>query len=699
MKEHLKQPFTMGSIMNVERVCTLSAALLVLAGSSASLLSQTTAPKTVPDTAQTYRLGEVIVTADSLGRTPPVTLDRISIAKIDRTDATTVAGVAYQIPSSRIQTNSRGESLLYMRSAGERQIAVFFNGALLNVPWDNRVDLSLVPVNAAGGIEVSRGTPSVLYGMNVLGGAVNISSQELRSDGGLTEVVAQGGQNAVIGSSLTHVGRSGNLSYTGSIGYSSRDGYTLPEGAALPFNQSDTKLRTNTDAQSMSLFGGGSYAFSNNASLGLSVHYIDAEKGVAPEGHIDDGVRFWRYPDWRNMTVSLNGSALFGSDKEWSLRGAIWGTSFAQTISQFTSDTYQTLAAQQKDEDMTLGTRIIFSRNMGESRISLAVNGLQSAHDQRDFSADSVGVIDPAPVTPAEYEQQNYSVGLEYEGRFADRLGVIAGASFDGISTPKTGDKPARDPLSDYSAMVGATYDISSDVTLRGSVGRKTRFATMRELFGEALRRFLVNPDLKPEQSVISELGADFHMEGWRVGLVGFTHNTTNTIDQHNVQTTSGTKRQRINLPGSSGYGMELTGSLSAFNPFHLDGHVAYLYTRGHRPGSTGEDTTFVLAEKPEMLATVTAEYRFDFGLRPSVEVVHTGKAYSPNTDNEFIQLDPYTQFNLRLAYGLTIPSMTANTAMELFVRANNITNELVLPQLGLPGPGREIVGGVKFTF
>jgi len=690
--------------MNLSRIHHVSAVVLMLSG-GAGLLAQPARPG-APDSASVYRLGEVVVTADTLGRVMPVTIDRIGLAKIDRTDASTVSEVVYQIPSARIQTNSRGESLLYMRSAGERQVALFFNGALLNVPWDNRVDLSLVPVSAAGGIEVSRGTPSVLYGMNVLGGAVNISSQELRLPGNLTEVVAQAGEHSLVSSSVMHLGRTGNFSYTGSISYASRDGYGLPGDAGLEFNQTDREVRTNTDHRSMGLFAGGTYRFSGNASLGLSVHHIDAEKGVAPEGHVPDGARYWRYPDWRNTTVSLNGSALFGEEGEWSLRGAIWGTGFSQTISQFTSMEYTTLEAQQEDDDFTMGTRLILSRTLGDGRLNLALNGLQSSHEQRDLAFDSLGVLVPytdstgaeTSYPVAEYQQRNYSVGLEYEGRVVDRLGIMVGVSLDGIATPKTGDKPERDPLSDYSAMIGATYDLSDAFTLRGSVGRKTRFATLRELFGEALRRFLVNPDLKPEESVIGELGADLRLDGGRIGIVGFTNSTSNTIDQRNVQTQSGTKRQRINLPGSFGYGVELTGALTALNPFYLDGHVSYLYARGRGTAADGSDTTFVLAEKPEMLATITAEYRFDFGLHPSVEIVHLGQAYSPNTDNVFVPLDPSTSINIRLAYRLTLTSVTENSAAELFIRVNNLTDELVLPQLGLPAPGREILGGIKFT-
>jgi hypothetical protein len=43
--------------------------------------------------------------------------------------------------------------------------------------------------------------------------------------------------------------------------------------------------------------------------------------------------------------------------------------------------------------------------------------------------------------------------------------------------------------------------------SLRAGVGQKTRFPTMRELFDEALDRFMVNPELEPESALMVEVG------------------------------------------------------------------------------------------------------------------------------------------------------------------------------------------------
>ena len=50
--------------------------------------------------------------------------------------------------------------------------------------------------------------------------------------------------------------------------------------------------------------------------------------------------------------------------------------------------------------------------------------------------------------------------------------------------------------------------------------------------------------------------------------------------------------------------------------------------------------------------------------------------------------------FNLRAGYRLMVRAVSA----EFFARVNNVTDAVVLPQLGLPGPGREVQAGLKLA-
>ncbi len=639
------------------------------------------------DSLREYDLGEVVVGGGTAAAGPsPSTLQRIPSAAVDRLDAPSVADVARLIPAAHVQTNSRGETLVYLRAAGERQVALFFDGALVNVPWDNRVDLSLLPAGAVGGVTVAKGVPSVLWGANVLGGAVNMVSRGLGGEGTFTEATAQGGSEGFGQGTATHLGRRGRLSWAGSGGFARRDGLAVPDDfgeAGLVFSQGSDCVRTNTDYRLASGFGRLAYELSRRSRLGVSVLHVDGEKGVAPEGHLDpdvDRVRFWRYPEWRMSMAILNGEAGLGPATE--LRGAVWGSRFTQQIAAYTGADYARLGSRQDDEDLTFGGRAIFEHALAPATLRLGLNALASTHKTREAGFEE-GQRRAEP--RQTYRQGVWSAGLEAETAPLGALTLTAGASLDALSTPKTGDKPPREPFVDYGLTAGAVYRLTPAWTLRAAAGRKARFPTLRELFGEALQRFALNPDLRPESSLLAEAGVRHAGEVASGEATLFLHRTDDTIDQSRLEDG---RRQRVNLGGSRVAGVEVAGAVRGPR-LRLDGHLTVMDVRGF----DGDGEAVRLSEKPEAIGRLAASYNPGRGPNATVEAVYTGVAYAPDADG-FARLDPSLVLNLRAGYRLTAWAVSA----EAFARVNNVTDAVVLPQLGLPGPGRALQAGLKLA-
>ena len=652
--------------------------------------------QTPADSLKEYDLGEVVVGGGRDAATSsPSTIQKIPLAAIDRIDAASVAEVARLIPAAHVQTNSRGETLVYLRAAGERQVALFFDGALLNVPWDNRVDLALVPSSVVGGVTVAKGVPSVLWGANVLGGAVNMVSRGLEGEGSFTEAGMLVGQADFKATDFdfgylhaTHLGKRGPWSYVGSVGYADRDGVALPndlDDAGLHFSQSpEGRLRTNTFSEGVHGFGRVAYAFGDRASLGVSVLHVDGEKGVAPEGHLDpavDRVRFWRYPEWRMTMAVLSGEAELGAAT--SLRGAVWGSRFGQEIASFTDASYIERDGTQRDDDATAGSRLVLQHVFAPVTLRLGLNALTSTHRQQETAFEADQATQDPELT---FRQGLYSVGLEGETTPADRLTLTGGVSFDALTTPETGDKPARDAFTDYGLTAGAVYRLNPTWTLNAAAGRKTRFPTLRELFGEALNRFAVNPDLRPESSLLAEVGLR-HAGGVLSGEVtAFLNNTVDTIDQQRLEDG---RRRRINLGSSRVVGVELTGALRPVPRVRFDGHLTVMSVQGF----DGNDEEIKLSEKPEAIGRLAATYN-SARSNATLEAVYTGIAYSP-TDDGFARLDPALVLNARIGSRAELWGTTG----EVVFRIDNITDAVVLPQLGLPGPGREFKTVVKISF
>ena len=648
------------------------------------------------DSLAAVRLSEVIITAPTTAAPAPTafTMSQVSVTEIQARAAFSVAQIATLIPAAHIQTNSRGESLVYLRNAGERQVAVLMDGALLNVPWDWRADMSLVPAAMVGGVSIVKGVPPVEYGTNVLGGAINLASRIYeRTAQPVTEVELSYGSEQQMRGTLSHRASRGPVAFATSLGYASADAMPLPRSVRLPFSQPDPSVRTNSDSRIANAFGRLVYMMDNGTEFGVTLLHLDAEKGVAPEGHRDatnSAVRFWRYPVWRSSAAIFSGEGTVGAQTTW--KGALWGSRFQQTIDQYTSATYDSFDAREEDHDVTFGTRLVAQHHLGSGAVKLALNALTSSHRQRDLDLQTDGSVAAGTFPTLEYRQHVLSTGLEYELRPVNAVTLTAGASYDASFSPKTGDKPAHDPLTDYSATLGAAWDPGGPLFVRGSVGRKSRFPTMRELFGESLSRFLLNPNLEPEHSVLTEVAIGLRSSHLSGEIIPFGTFTSNTIDQRNITLPGETRprRERINLRGSRVLGVEIAGAGRPHRDLRMEGHLTLMHVR--RLQSAPADPTR-LSEKPDALGRLSLTYSPLFGPRAQVEGVYTGRAYSLDDNDQFVPLARSVVLNTRLGYRFELPDLRS---LELFLYIANLADQLVEPQLGLPAAGRSVQGGLR---
>ena len=477
-----------------------------------------------------------------------------------------------------------------------------------------------------------------------------------------------------------------------SLGYNNRNGVSLPSDANVPYNQRSANVRTNTDRELFNLFAQVSHDFANGVELGLSYLLMDGRYGIAPESHIDPsdgGIRYWRYPTWNNNMLVLNG--LFPLGQQTIIKGAAWGNWYKQDISSFTSADYTTLEEQQQDQDRTFGTRFSLIHPVGDGELIVALNGFTSEHEELVLEADSTNeIVNALGTHPDTFSQWTYSVGVEYGIRFQEMYKLTLGSSFDGISTPKTGDKPALDPFLDYGLNAGLQVRLENAWRVRGAIGRKVRFPTMRELFGVALNRFLLNPDLRAESSFVTELGIARDGEQFSGEIIGFYQRTFDTIDQRVVAPADTPLRQRINLEGSRVWGIESVFTAKPHAYWTLDGHLTWMNPRAFEEGQT-----VFLTEKPELLGGISVLYNRSTGLSFSSEAFYTGRAYGLSEANEFLKLNTSLVLDAKVSYRFLAGSVFG----EWFVRVDNVFDTTTLPQLGLPGAGRLLVSGLNLSF
>lgn len=637
---------------------------------------------------QPYSLNEVVVLDQGQDRAQSTsTIQRIESQAIEQQDAADVSELAPLVPATHVQTNSRGQTILYLRNAGDRQVGQFFDGALLNIPWDNRVDISLIPASVVENITVTKGVPSVRFGANVLGGAINFQSRTLEAPGRTTEVTGALGTADQRRATVTHLGRTERWDYTAALQYAERGNQPLARNANLQNNQPLSDRRVNTDRQLFSGFGRVSHRLQNGGEVGVTVLHVDAEQGVAPEGNEANpgDTRYWRYPLWQKSTVIASGQVPLGPRT--TLRGAAWGSRFAQDIADYENIDYDRLRRIEQGRDWTGGVRLIGTQDLPIGLLTLAVNGLTSRHEKTSIPNNSA-----QPASVYEYHQHIFSTGVEYEAQVHPRVEVTGGLNLDGTATPKTGPFPDRDPFYAWGLTSGVRVDLSERWALRGATGRKSRFPTMRELFGAALGKFVPNPGLKPVTAWIGEVGLEHRTDSWSVGITPFLNRVYDTIDKRTFQQGPNEgKEQRINLQGARIYGVETTGRWQPTEALVVDGNLTW-----SRPRSFTETGIQKLDEKPARLGTGRISYELPFGLSVMGQTRYTDGTYARNQQNEFVLLPSAAILDARVSYDLSF--VTNRIGGTVHLRGDNLTDEAKFIGLGLPAPGRSFQVGVKLT-
>ena len=303
------------------------------------------------DSVKTYKLDEVTVKSGLI--LEPKTVTEIKLKSIKNSDASAINDFAKFIPSVKVQNNSRGESQIYLRSSNTRQISLFFDGVPLNIPWDNRIDLSLVPADAIGYISVTKGVPSIVYGANTIAGVVNINTKEIQSGKSEANIKSQFGDNSFKRFSGFWQDGFDKFSYLLSLSYKKTNGFKLPASFSNTVeNPSD--YRTNSFSENLNTFAKINYSPSPFSKFGLSISYNDSEKGVPAELDVENP-RYWQYPLWRKLNVIFNG--------EHNASSSIFAYSFSVSkleseIQQFTDNRYTDIDDIEKGDDITFFGRI-----------------------------------------------------------------------------------------------------------------------------------------------------------------------------------------------------------------------------------------------------------------------------------------------------------------------------------------------------
>lgn len=597
----------------------------------------------------------IVVTAN---RTP-VSLDQVSQsvtvlteAQIEASQQIGVTELIAQTPGVQFRRNGGPGTAtsVYIRGADSGQTLILYDGVRLHDPstTDGGATLTDVSTSGVGRIEVLRGTQSVLYGSQAIGGVINIitkkpskplEAQFQAEAGELNSYLVRGGVG----------GKSGGLTWQANGGYSTSDGVSA--------------FATGTESdgyENVSLNGRIDYAFSDDVSLDLRSYYADgdveydafngdaANRGLSDTWLIYSGLNF-RLFDRLNNRVSygrteINRTNLDESDP-------------ANAVETFDARGRSDRFEYQGTFDISAGNFVVFGVEYAEN----AFTGTSAPG--RRVGDDTLGFYGNVTVEPVD--GLTLTGGLRHEDHSHFGGATVGAASV--AYTPNGGD-----------------------TVLRASYSEGFKAPGLFQLYAPGYG----TPDLKPEESKSWEVGGE-QMFGdlFRVSAVYFHRETENLVSYVSCVAIPANPRCAAdpflygiyqNEGKVDAEGVELGAGLD-LDSFSLSANYTYLDAEYATPGDPNFGNQ--LARRAKDTFNATASYTAPFGLNVATTVSVVGDHF--NDAGNSLVVPGYTTVDLRASYPI-------NDMVEVYARVENLFDEDYQTILNYGSMPQMVFGGVR---
>lgn len=645
---------------------------------------------------EVFDLGDVLI-MEKNGETNQITSTNVlSIHDIKMQGAKTAADALELIPGVDIQTGNKGQASLKLRGFDQRDVKVLIDGVPAHVSYTGSLDLGQIPVDAISKIEVVKGASSVLYGPNTMGGVINIITKK-GGEKPYTSLTTSFGENNTQNYVLNHGASVGKFNYWITASKRKTDGFELSDnfdsnnprtGLTSEYNEAggtrDLSYYTNNTLNSKI-----GYEFDANSKLYLSFDYHDNEKGCPTESN-----RYWEFDEWKQWHANLVGEHDFSDlltmkariyyvDHTDTLKDVSWDAAHSTSKKWFQKSSY---------DDYTIGGEAQAYLDFGKmSLLKMGFTYMKDNHKAQDYyDATTMDVIKGKAAIgfqpEEEYEVDVYSFGIEDEVKLFERLTLKAGASYDVHEPIKAYGGIDRDKTDAWNPQAGVAFDVTKDFNLYASVGKKTRFPQMSELYSTLAGG---NKSLKPQKTIAYEIGSGKKFnEFLDISLAIFLNDVEDRIVNEKI---AGVK-QNVNKGETKIQGFEAQANIST--PWNLDCGIGYTYITAKDKADAASpelDSEYT----PEHKATLDIRYFFDFGLSASFQAVYTGEQIEYDNSNNKVTLSDFTLCNARISQEIPI---SQKLTTEIFIEAKNIFDKNYDEGSG-PMPGSNFLAGITFSF
>ena len=610
------------------------------------------------DSLCTYKFEEVVVYGKRPPQ-PPSMITEIDTAIIQARNGFDVAGILREEPGLYVSTGAKGDTRTGIRGFDAADILVLVDGYPVNTGYYGKVDLSMFPAGNISTIKVIKGPASTAYGANGMGGIINIITRS-SFEKPLTRVTTEAGADNFYRLNLFHGRSRGRLNYSLFAYRRHSDGFRLSD-SFNPTPYEDGGVRENSHYMKTGASAKLGLNYSERVRLGLGVGYHSAERGCPPSVSPLEIPRYSEFPEWERFNINLNG--------DFDLSATVTLRTVAFVNSQ--SDRYINYNTAEMSMDDLFYDSLLENWTAGGSlkfHIEPA-DGLEV----KTGAAFLRDLMNKKPdVDEKWYSHRNYTFSLFGELSYLPREGTSLTA---GLATHLFSSESFSDFSSYLSPMFSLSQNLTGRLKLYGSWANSVRFPNMHQLYSSTSG----NESLQPEEADKIEVGlkrsffSDLLGSG-SIELVWFDNSLRNLIYR--------ATRTYVyeNIEDAALRGLEGRVSWSPVKYLSINSSYALMNEQ--------ESSDELLQEVPAERFSLELLGRTDFGSRAHFSF---NRYLSMTTYIESLDLPDYDLYNFSFSQELP-------WSLRLNVRVNNIFDTNYREELGFPGPGRQVLGGITWT-
>ncbi len=599
-----------------------------------------------------------------------------------------------------IRNAADGVPRIDIRGLRTRNITLLVDGVPVNSTFDGQFDPRAIPIENIARIKVVKGGSSVLYGPGGNAAVIDIITKGA-AKGTHGTVQAQYSPERGHDERITASYGSDTIRVFMSASMLDQDSYRLSDDF-VPTGIQGPGERLNSDRQDQALYGNVTWTPTQAASFGMSINYRTGEYGK-PVGTVNrtesifaQRERYERVDDFEVLSFSSSGMIRLSPSVYF--RPLAYYNRSNELTNNYDDARFSTqVRANALREDAITeigggGAQAIFKQ--GDSQLTVAIDGHNESWQSSGYqvpclntAADGSCTVDGAAAAfEFDHDIQVFSVSAEQELKFSDQLSGVLGAGYSQQRKLSVSDDG-------YTYLAGVRYALTDTTAVRGSVARKIRFPTLRDLYDVQGG----NPNLQTEVTDNYDAAIEQQFPVQNLGLtVGVFR-----IDAENfIQRVDGLSS---NVAVLQFQGIETSATWRGVPGLELTAGHTYLDAKNLTPGAGTQELQY----RPEHKVTLAASYNFDTGTTVNADYLFVaGSKALPGGDGgggggggtgegptPVLPLGSYHVFNAGITQ--TIP----HTSAELFGRIDNVFDENYVEAFSHPQPGRSYFFGMRAKF